>query len=404
MKILEDYVAYKDFRDDKFTQGKHLIAGLRKRNVKKAFNKKINQTKDDLEDEKLRDNRYFYNKFLLATEADRYFLMNNLIERNNSIRERKEFLDLFYFSTKLRDSTKLISRQLIIDETYDMTLTRDLIKVIESNHEKYLKHPAIENYLNIFKLFDNPENGALYEKCKNSLKNSIGLFPPIEQKSLYESLINYCVGRINAGNNSFMTELFKLYKMLLKRDILLESGYLSQWTYLNISTLAQRLNKFNWTDSFLEDHKDKLPPEHRENAFITNSANLHFSKGEYKEALFLLHQVEFVDISYALTAKSVLLKSYYELMEVESFPHLVKSFQDYIRRNKLMSDNVKTIYSNSIKYTRILFDLKLKIEANKRSIESDKLDKLRSKIIEEKNTGNKNWIIEKLEELYKKVK
>ena len=37
MKILEDYVAYKDFRDDKFTQGKHLIAGLRKRNVKKSI-------------------------------------------------------------------------------------------------------------------------------------------------------------------------------------------------------------------------------------------------------------------------------------------------------------------------------------------------------------------------------
>ena len=284
-----------------------------------------------------------------------------------------------------------------------MSLTRDLIKVIESNHEKYLKHPAIENYLNIFKLFDNPENEELYEKCKNSLKGSIRLFPSIEQKSLYESLINYCVGRINAGNNRFMTELFNLYKMLLKKDILLESGYLSQWTYLNISTLAQRLNKFSWTESFLKDYKDKLPDEHQENAFITSSANLHFSKGEYKEALFLLHQVEFVDISYALTAKSVLLKSYYELMEVESFPHLVKSFQDYIRRNKLMSDSAKTIYSNSIKYTRTLFDLKLKIEANKRSVEVEKLDNLRSKILEEKNMGNINWILEKLEDLYKKI-
>ena len=65
--------------------------------------------------------------------------------------------------------------------------------------------------------------------------------------------MNYCVGRINFGINKFMSELFNLYKHTLKKGLLIENGQLSQWTYMNIATLGQRLNKFNWTKSFLDE-------------------------------------------------------------------------------------------------------------------------------------------------------
>ena len=401
MRLLEDFLAFIDFKEDTFSQNQHLIASLRKRNHRKAFNKKTASSQQDLDREVERDSNYYYKHFILAYESDNYFLMNNLTDRNDSIKDKARYLDLYYFSSKLRDSCEMISRQDIINEKYDFTLTRDLINVIEENHETYLPQASIRIYLNLFKLLDNKDNEPQFEKCKSIILENKNLFSLKEQKSIFELIMNYCVFQINAGQNKYMLELFKLYKFLLETDILLESGTLSQWTYMNISTLAQRLTKFKWALEFLNNYKDLLPKEHQENAYTCNMANLHFSQGEYKEAMFLLHQVEFVDITYALNSKSTLLKSYYELMEVTPFEHLAKSFNEYIRRNKLMSENAKSVYSNSISYTKKLFGLKLKLRASKRSVSPDFINSLKDRILKDKNAANINWIMEKTIELEK---
>ncbi|HIF14132.1 MAG TPA: hypothetical protein EYQ86_01860 [Bacteroidetes bacterium] len=196
-----------------------------------------------------------------------------------------------------------------------------------------------------------------------------------------------------------MTELFNLYKHILVRGLLIENGQLSQWTYMNIATLGQRLNKFDWTKSFLDEYKPLLNEDHQDNAFTYNSAALHFSMKEYKKALQLLHQVEFVDATYNLGTKSILLKTYYEILDVEPFPHLVKSFQTYVRTNKIMSKNQKDIYFNMIKYTRLLFDLKLKQKVSKRSVVQTDIDKIKKPVLEQKNIANISWILDKASEL-----
>ena len=88
-------------------------------------------------------------------------------------------------------------------------------------------------------------------------------------------------------------------------------------------------------------------------------------------------------------------------MEVTPFEHLAKSFNEYIRRNKLMSENAKSVYSNSISYTKKLFGLKLKLRASKRSVSPDFINSLKDRILKDKNAANINWIMEKTIELEK---
>jgi hypothetical protein len=403
MRLIEEFIAYLDFSNNDFNQKKHLIAGLRKRNHKTLFAKKLEKANTVLLDQDERDNLFFYNQFLLAAESDRYFIMNNLIERNNSIREKVNNLDLFYLSTKLKASCEMLSREVLIAEKYNLDFSRDLVKMIESNHEKYLSHPAIKIYLLIFKLFDDLGEEDLYLRIKKELKKDELLFPKNEQKVLYEFLMNYCVGRINFGINKFMSELFGLYKHILGRGLLIENGQLSQWTYMNIATLGQRLNKFSWTNKFIIEYNPLLNPVHQENALTYNTAALHFSMKEYKKALQLLHQVEFIDATYNLGTKSILLKTYYEILDVEPFPHLVKSFQTYIRTNKLMSKDKKDIYFNMVKYTRLLFNLKLKQKANKRSVSQADIDRIKKPVMEQRTIANLNWIMDKISELENKL-
>ena len=64
-----------------------------------------------------------------------------------------------------------------------------------------------------------------------------------------------------------------------------------------------------------------------------------------------------------------------------------------------MSKKQKDIYFNMIKYTRLLFDLKLKQKVSKRSVGQADIDKIKNPVLEQKNIANISWILDKVSEL-----
>ena len=140
---------------------------------------------------------------------------------------------------------------------------------------------------------------------------------------------------------------------------------------------------------FIQDYKDKIRVGFRKNAVNYNMAYLHFNNGNYEEALSHLNRVEFNDPSYSMNSKSMLLKLYYELNEVEALYSLVDSFRVFIRRNKLISDGMKSAYLSLIKFTKQL----IKIQGK----EAEKLHALEEQIKTTKQLAGRSWIISKVE-------
>lgn len=64
--------------------------------------------------------------------------------------------------------------------------------------------------------------------------------------------------------------------------------------------------------------------------------------------------MEFSDVHYSLGAKELLLRIYYTLGETEAFLSLVFSFRIYLKRNKLITTEVKSAYENFIRYIHLL--------------------------------------------------
>ena len=87
------------------------------------------------------------------------------------------------------------------------------------------------------------------------------------------------------------------------------------------------------------------------NAFIYNQAYLFHAKGDFKNALASLQQVEFNDLYYQLDMRVILLKSYYEMGDDDSFFYHTAAFKIFLTRNKLVSEYQRKIYRNLIKYT-----------------------------------------------------
>ncbi|MGB1242987.1 MAG: hypothetical protein ACPG49_10730, partial [Chitinophagales bacterium] len=148
--------------------------------------------------------------------------------------------------------------------------------------------------------------------------------------------------------------------------------------------------EFAWTEEFIETYKDKLAPNFRQNAYAYNLAYLYFHQNQFDNALKLLHEVTFEDIGYSIKSRTLLLRVYYELDEIDPFYSLIDSFKIYLKRNKLLSESRKKIYLNFIKFIARLSRLP--------KGQNSRLLKIKKQIEETSNTANGNWLLQKVNE------
>jgi hypothetical protein len=167
---------------------------------------------------------------------------------------------------------------------------------------------------------------------------------------------------------------------------------MSHHDFKNIITVGLRVNEFNWTEKFIKEYNTQLPIEHRENAFTFNMARVYFFRKEYDKVLNLLQKVEYDDVFYLLDSKHILIKTFYELNEVESLTALIDSFNMLIRRKKIVSDDYR------LKYSRFISFVKKMVNTNEKS----KIEKLKIELENSKDTPDIIWLKEKIDELLKK--
>ena len=208
--------------------------------------------------------------------------------------------------------------------------------------------------------------------------------------------INYTIRKINQGQKKYLNDLLSLYEDTLQNEIIMDGGVLSPWSYKNIVSVALRVNRYDWVETFIHDYKDRMASRFRENAFNYNFANLSFHRKEFDKALVSLTQVEFSDIYYNLDSKLLMLKVFYELDETEALLSHIHAFKIYLRRTQLISSYMQEVYWNLAEYTRQL---------TKFSTQSkERLLKLKEEVQSVKKVADLNWLLEKIEETILQLK
>ena len=245
-------------------------------------------------------------------------------------------------------------------------------------------------------MLENREKIAHFHQLKLALKQHKKLLPLEELRTLYNYAINYCIQKINSGDNSFYQETLELYQTMLDDEIIFVNGYLTQWSYKNIITTGIRLHAYDWTAQFIHQYKSRLLPEERDNAFSYNLASLYYAQQDYTNALLQLQDVEFTDPSYHLGAKIIQLKSYYELDETEAFFALIEAFKKYLLRNRQISDYRKKANLNFLKLAKLIFKLKTNQSYLTKKQIREKHAQIQEKMITWEPIANKTWLEEQM--------
>jgi hypothetical protein len=251
--------------------------------------------------------------------------------------------------------------------------------------------PSVSIYHQITKIFLDADNRTHYYKLKNLLEQYSMQFPGDEVYDMYTHALNYCNRMLRSGNLDFVIEMLDLYKTLIKKGIIFDNGYLEPNKVKNIISLSILSGQITWAEEFINEYKERFTPEFRESTYIYNLASLYYAKKEFSKALKLLQTVELNDIYYHLDSKLLLLKTYYELDEAEPFFSLIDAFTNYLKRNKLISENSRTAYLNFVRYAKKIMQMRLGGRLKPQEVREE-LKKLTL-------IGNVQWLNEKLDEL-----
>lgn len=297
-------------------------------------------------------------------------------------------LDTFYLLAKLRLACESTNLANILQSSVDTGLYEKILELADDS--RFAEEPLVGIYARIYRILTDPKNETAFNEAGMLLREQSEKIKPAELADLYQYLKNFCVRQVNSGNTEYVRILFNLYNDMLQNKPLMRHDYLSQWEFKNMVTISLRLGEHDWCEKFLNKYISFLRPEDRKNALTYNTAYFSFMKGEYRQAVRKLQEVEMTDVFYQLDSRVVILKCYYELNDTDAFFYQASAFRLFLMRNKSISAFQQTIYRNLIKYITGI---------ERARFNRAKLQKIRQKIETQKNVADVAWLMNKIEEM-----
>ncbi len=398
---IEEFLIHERVQKKPALRAQLLAETLRNENTK-LYKDALDKTSLAIEKREFTDTgEFLLSKLNFHSEKDIFFSISEAREQNNEIQLKNEGLDVWFVYQKLKIWCEMQNRQNIVSVQYEYTFKDELIAFLESRKQILEKYPAIQIYHIIYLSLTEPSEESHYKLLIDVLKVHEPELSRAELRSMYDFAQNYCIKKLNSGGTNYAQLLFELYQHLIETKILFsDAGKLSPWDFKNIVTLSLRLKQDKWCYNFIEVYKAYLPKEESENAYRYNLAYYYASTNEYKDAKRLLQRVDFSDLFYQLGSKSILLRSYYELNDEESFFAHCESFAKLLIRHKTVSDYQRKVHLNLILYSKKIFRLMLRRNESKRSVGKKEIDGIKQKIQTVKQINNLAWLMEKVEELY----
>jgi hypothetical protein len=386
--LLEDFLAYTVFEEKTFYHKKFLLQKLREKNHDAYFQQHLTAGYRQQENTVHRDLKFYKRQLGYDELSYEFTSLKNNRAIDTSLQSLSDNLDIYFLSNKLKYCCEILNRQNIVQVEYEIPFLDFIIAYLNKNSFDHV--PVIAVYFQILLTLKENENEKQYQKLK-SLLNKYAGFSMSELRDIYGFVQNYCIRKINTGSTKYLKELFEIYGRMLEKEIILENKELAHSHFKNIVAIALRQNEFQWTENFISKYAAYLNKELRKNSINYNLARLHFAKKEFRKALKLLTTVEFTDVYYHLDSKSLLLKIYYEIEEIEPLFSLISTFSVYLRRSKLISEYQRMIYSNLVKHVKRMAKIK--------SGSNYSLDKIKKSVATDSQIADIGWLKNKIEEL-----
>ncbi len=396
LSLAEDFLSVHRLQKDGIQYRYNIAAELNARRQNKLYEKEASSIDSILENEKIKDAEYFYKKFLLANEKRRFHTRqkSSLVTDVNVLKEVSENLALSFMINMLRIHTYIANTNRYM---FHYEQNKGLMDGIENhlinNFDRYKNITILVYYFNFYMLSKTEEEKYFFE-LRNLFREKYNELSDIDKKNTYTILANYCYTRINKGDLNFLNEQFNIYKQNIDTGYYRgERGFMSHIFFINVVVTGLEAGEVKWVGNFIENYNSELDSVNRDNTVIFCRAFYSYWNKDYSRAMEFAAMVKTDDPSYKHQLKSLYLKIYFDLNEIEPFYSHVDNYKHFIAGDKNVGEQTRVTINNYINSAKRIFDLKL---AN--NDDETALEMLRNEIIASKAMINKPWLLRKIEE------
>ncbi len=385
------FLYHESLKEEPQDQRLRLMDLLNQKKLDKHFRGLHRQFDKEMETYPWQNMAFHFYQFRASEIQQAYLERPGLPFEDLSSLEQADFhLDCYYLSKKLKHYCDALGYESFLSLKAELQQVDQLMESIQDS--PFLQVPAVKAYYLVARLLLEPEEEEHFFSLQIFLKEQANLFPAKELQTLYTHLNNYCIiKKINAGRSGFFDHLFANYQLMLGHGLMLDEGQMAAQDYKNIITVGLQVKAYNWVENFIQEYTDKLPSSNQENALTYNLAKVYFAQKKYSKVIGQLREVAHSNHIYALGGKQILLKTYYETDEFLPLDSLIQSFRAYLRRNRVISKDVRDQYLNFLRFLKRLSYLD--------PHHKDKLEKLRKDIEQCESLAQRSWLLEKINEM-----
>jgi len=376
-RMIEQFLILQDVEKDQFLQQQLLQKSFQQKQLDFTISSKNTNTSSEFYIHVYKQQLFRHHHILLEDSVD-----------ISSLENAFHHFDIYALIEKLRLACSVISAQNFDKQEADFSLLELLLNRITS--EDLEKHALLAIYFYTYKMLQQPENETYFNQLQPLIYQQVRTFSKTEMREIILQANNFCIKRMNRGEEMYFRKSFELYKLGIEHKILLESGLLSRFTFTNVVTIALRLKEIDWTKSFIEINKKYVEEKFRESTYSFNKAKLWYTQKLYDKTIILLQQADYDDILLNLSAKTILLKIYVELNYIDTLEYHIQSMRKFITRKKI-EPFYKNNFTNICKLTIKLMEYK--VSKNKHKIN----ETLKATIQQTNPCSEKIWLLEQIQ-------
>ena len=265
---------------------------------------------------------------------------------------------------------------------------------------QYAKQPLIILYRANVALMEATSDNT-YFNLLNLLTQYESSVPVSVLKDFYATAVNHCAAQIRLGKPDYIKNVFDLYKKMDAKNLLIDNGFISKSNLKNIVTSACRAQEFVWAEKAVERYRPYLRRSIKDSVCYFNLGVIAFHQKDYEAAHDKFIQVDRIDKIHDINIRGLILKCLYEKEKEYSEPTMqaFRSAHKYFKGDKSLAAKIRTGYTNFIQILMNLYRLRHNVNATKANAE-----RIKEKLAQQKVNSDKRWLLEKIEELERKIK
>ncbi len=348
------------------------------------------------EHSKIKDKDYFFNRFLMFEEKIQHQNIVNNKKNDTSLHDLINEFDTYFLLVRIEYLIFLEMQAMVsnIDVSPSRALMDLVNPLIAKNKEKY---EDISNFklsfeiLNILQNFDkvSEEDVSKFEQLITQNLKSINHELAINLNII---CINFYTRKFNQGSQTALVKIHLLnvkYFEIFNQDI-------SASMFQNMITVALKLKEYNWVKTLLSESKSRIIGSNNiDEIYNFNLINYYFHIKEYQKIdTNLYFNSNYIDIYYALAAKRLEIKYYFETNELYLCEIRLEAFKIWLHRK-----GKDTITKLTFDINNNFIDIMRQLLNNFGVLDNVKNEKLKTKIINNNNIAERGWLLDYFEKL-----